>query len=86
MRIIPKSGNRFSEKMMRHSKSHNGRTVVHPLQALGSISGAAAVAAAPYPVTESQDRQVMSHKCCKQHPRLELTPALAIIRVRRSRA
>jgi len=37
-------------------KSHNGRTVVHPLQALGSISSAS-VSSALVPVTESQDRQ-----------------------------
>jgi hypothetical protein len=42
-RMIPKSGDRFSDKIMRKQKwtpkSHNGRTVVHPSQALGSISG-----------------------------------------------
>jgi hypothetical protein len=42
-RMIPKSGHRFSGKIMRKQKwtpkSHNGQTVVRPSQALGSISG-----------------------------------------------
>ena len=37
-------------------KSHNGRTVAHPLQALGSTSSTS-VSSALVPVTESQDRQ-----------------------------
>jgi len=38
--MFPKSVQRFSDKNMRHAKSHNGQTVVCPSQALGSISGA----------------------------------------------
>jgi hypothetical protein len=66
-------------------KSHDGRTVVRPSQALGSISRRAREYAARVPVYWEPGSADMDHDCCKQPSRPMPAPAMAAIRVRRSR-